>query len=223
QNTADSDLRVGAHFAHLSSMYMKQIKCNECHQIPSNPFDASNNHMIGPRYSSQSITFAQASTATKNSVFTSFTSGTATKAATCSTTYCHGSKLIQGDTAGSNRKPSWDRNNLIARVPSVPACSTCHGVPPNSVPAYHTGATLTGGTACSNCHGNVVDGSGNVTNKNLHINGINDYSMACNSCHDYDTNGGTWGLVNNKNYGGTPGVEGRGAHYKHIEYLKAKN
>jgi len=219
QNTADSDLRVGAHFAHLSSMYMKQIKCNECHQVPSDPFDVSNNHMIGPRYSSQSITFAQASTATKNGVFTSFTSGTGVKAATCSTTYCHGSKLVQNDTAGTYRKPSWNQNNLIARTPSAAACGTCHGVPPNSVPAYNTGATL---STCTTCHSTVVDASGNIINKLLHINGINNYAMSCNQCHDYDTTGGgtTWGKTN---YGGTALMEGRGAHAKHIEYLKAKN
>src|SRR6185369_9573807 len=221
QNTADSDLRVGAHFTHLSSMYMKQIKCNECHYVPSNPFDATNNHMVGPRYSSQSITFAQASTATKNGVFTSFTSGTGAKAATCSTTYCHGSKTILGDTAGTYRKPSWNQNNLIARTPSVAACGTCHGVPPNSSPSNHSGLTLL--SQCNSCHSNVVDVSGNIINKNLHINGLNDYAMACNNCHDYDTNAGSWGLVKNQNYGGTVLVEGRGAHYKHIEYLKAKN
>lgn len=45
--------------------------------------------------------------------------------------------------------------------------------------------------------------------------------IGCNGCHDYDTNGGTWGLVRSRNYGGTATAEGRGAHYKHIEYLKS--
>jgi hypothetical protein len=224
QNIADNDLRVGAHFAHLSSVYMKQIKCNECHLVPANPFDASNNHMIGPRYSSQSLTFTQASTAVKNGLtgFTAYSSGTAAKPASCSTTYCHGSKFIQGDTAGTGRvKPKWDANNLISRTPSTTlSCNVCHGFPPNSMPGYHSGANTF--AACNSCHSNVVDASGNITNKLLHINGINNYAMSCSQCHDYDTTGGgtTWGKTN---YGGTAGNEGRGAHAKHIEYLKTRN
>ncbi len=219
QNTASTDLRVGSHFVHLSSVYMKKLKCNECHRVPSTPFDGT--HMTGPRYSSQSITFAQASTAIKNGLtgFTSYTSGTGVKAATCSTVYCHGAKTILLDTAGTNRKPSWNQD-LTTGTPGATECARCHGNPPNSSSGNHSGATAT--TSCSGCHPNVVNASGAIINKSLHINGANDYSMACNNCHDYDTRtGGTvWG---NTNYGGTVGLEGRGAHAKHIEYLKTKS
>jgi hypothetical protein len=42
---------------------------------------------------------------------------------------------------------------------------------------------------------------------------------ACNSCHDYDTTAGgtTWGTTN---FGKTAAMEGRGAHAKHIQYIK---
>jgi len=216
QIAVNTDMRVGGHFVHLSSVYMKKLKCNECHRVPSTAFDGT--HMTGPRYSSQSITFAQASTATRNGVFTSFTSGTAVKAATCSTVYCHGAKTILNDTAGTDRKPAWNQN-LTTGTPGAAECARCHGNPPNSSPGNHSGATAT--TSCAGCHPNVVNGSGAIINKDLHINGVNNYSMACNNCHDYDTRtGGTvWG---NTNYGGTVGLEGRGAHAKHIEYLKTR-
>ncbi len=216
QISTAGDLRVGAHFVHLSSVYTKQIKCNECHRVPATSFDGT--HMTGPRYSSQSITFLQASTAIKNTTATAFVSGTAIAPATCTTTYCHGSKLILNDTAGTNRSPQWNQN-LTTGTPGTVECARCHGNPPNSSTGNHGGATPT--TSCYGCHPNVVNASGAVINKTLHINGVNDFNMACANCHDYDTrsSGTVWG---NTNYGGTALLEGRGAHAKHIEYLKTK-
>jgi hypothetical protein len=209
QQTADSDLRVGAHFAHLSSVYMKQIKCNECHLVPTTPFQAA--HMVGPRYNSQTVTFSQASTAVKNGVFTSYTAGTAAKAVTCSTTYCHGSKFIQGDTAGSAKKPAWNQNTLIARTPDATTCGRCHGNPPNSVPGSHSGATPT--TSCVGCHGTVVNAAGAIINKTLHVNGVNNYQLNCSGCHGY---------LPTDSWASTYGVEGIGAHVKHINYLMSR-
>ncbi len=213
QITVATDMRVGAHFVHLSSIYMTKIKCNECHRVPSQSFDGT--HMTGPRYSSQSITFAQASTAVKNTTATAFVSGTSAGPATCTTTYCHGSKLIQNDTAGTARSPQWNQD-LTNNTPSVATCGRCHGLPPNSVSGSHTG--LTAVTQCAGCHAAVVNASGAIINKLLHINGVNNFLVTCNGCHDYDTrSGGTvWGA------GGPYAVEGYGAHAKHIEYLKSR-
>ena len=179
QLTADTDPRVGAHFAHLSSVYMPKIKCNECHRVPSTPFGETT-HMTGTRYNSQSITFAQASTAIKNGLagFTSYTSGTGTKAATCSTVYCHGAKMPKADTGGTGRKPSWNQNTLIARTPDTTTCNRCHGLPPRfgNTSVTHRSVTTNDFVACSTCHGSVVNSTGQVINKSLHINGNIDAS-----------------------------------------------
>lgn len=219
-NTVATDIRVGAHFVHLSSTYAKKMKCNECHTVPTGPFDGT--HMATARYNSQTLTFSQASTATKNSVVPAFTAGTSAAAATCTTTFCHGSGMPKGDTSGTDKSPLWN-TNLTTGTPGAAECARCHGNPPTAGTSagVHSGVTAT--TGCAGCHGEVVNGSGYIINKALHMNGTVQAITACNGCHDYDTNGATWGLVKNQNYGGTVGIEGRGAHYKHIEYLKSRN
>jgi len=217
--SVNTDVRVGGHFVHLSSVYMKKLKCNECHTVPSSPFDGT--HMATTRFNSQSLSFTQASTATKNSVIPAFTSGGAATPANCTTTFCHGSSMPRGDTSGTDKSPSWNAN-LTTGTPGTSECARCHGNPPTAgtTSGVHSGVTAT--TGCSGCHPQVVNGTGAIINKTLHMDGSVQAITACNGCHDYDTNGGTWGLVKNQNYGGTAGVEGRGAHYKHIEYLKTR-
>jgi predicted CxxxxCH...CXXCH cytochrome family protein len=189
-NTASSDIRVGAHFAHLTSVYMKKIKCNECHTVPSNPFDGT--HMTGPRYSSQSLAFGQASTAriligvasgstpAQLAVFTGYTNGTAAKAATCSSVYCHGNRMKNNITSGTARKPSWNQD-LTATPATATSCGRCHGFPPTDG-ALHTA----GDTVCSSCHSHVSTGTNPTTfvNKALHINGqVESSGGTCLGCH----------------------------------------
>lgn len=180
-NSIATDVRVGAHLGHLSSVYMKKLKCNECHRVPSIPFEAT--HMTGPRYSSQSINFGQASSAIKNTTTTAFTSGTAATAATCTTTYCHGSKMIYGDNLGTNRSPTWNAE-LITRSPGAVECERCHGNPPDSgtstKTADHIGKAAT--TSCNECHSHV-NTNGTFNDKSLHINGIIEASGTCVGCH----------------------------------------
>jgi|GEM_PF-1774463 len=217
--SVNTDIRVGAHFVHLSSVYSRKIKCNECHTVPSSPFDGT--HMATTRFNSQSLSFTQASTATKNSVVPAFTAGTAVAAASCTTTFCHGSSMPRGDTSGTDKSPSWNAN-LTTGTPGTTECARCHGNPPTTGTSAGAHSSVTATTGCAGCHPQVVNGTGAIINKSLHMDGTVQAVTACNGCHDYDTNGGTWGLVKNQNYGGTVGIEGRGAHYKHIEYLKTK-
>jgi predicted CxxxxCH...CXXCH cytochrome family protein len=220
QLKGSSDFRVGAHFKHLSSAYMKNIKCNECHSVPSTPFEG--NHMAVNRYNSQTLSFLQASSATviggatktylNAATFSGYTAGTATKGATCSSVYCHGSRLKSGvATNGTYTKPYWNYSAMINYTNPAVACGRCHGLPPSSVSASHAGATLTGGASpCSLCHGTVVNSSGVIINKNLHINGIVESTghawpypgsahkaglttapYSCNGCHTTST-GGTY-------------------------------
>ncbi len=171
QTNSSNDKRVGSHFKHLSSAYMKNIKCNECHTVPLNVFDGT--HLgAQSRYNSQTLTFAQASSArwdgvalAQVSAFAGYTNGTATKAATCSSVYCHGARLKNGDTAGTYRKPYWNYSAMINYTDKATACARCHGNPPTA--NAHSALTT-----CSGCHSNIGANNTSILNKNLHINGI---------------------------------------------------
>lgn len=185
-NSASTDIRVGAHFVHLSSVHMAKLKCTECHTVPDTPF--SGTHMALPRYNSQTLTFAQATSAKFNGVQTSYTSGTSVKAATCSTVYCHGAKMRNGDTSGSYRKPSWNMDYLTGNAPDITTCGRCHGVPPifGTTSSLHGGKTL---ADCTTCHTSVVDATGKIKNKALHINGkLEAPGSPCNGCHSAKSN-----------------------------------
>lgn len=203
--TINTNDRVGAHFVHLSSAYTKNIKCNECHAVPSTPFEGT--HMATTaRYNSQTLTFAQASTAIKNTTTTAKVDGTPTAAATCTTTYCHGSNMPKGDTSGSARSPAWDNATLMTGSPGAD-CGTCHGNPPTAgtTATTHSGKTAT--TSCSGCHGSVVDSTGKIINKDLHINGtVQATAGDCMGCHNAQT--GSSPTKRAAIVGGTAGSEG---------------
>jgi predicted CxxxxCH...CXXCH cytochrome family protein len=229
-DTSRQNYQVGAHFKHLSSAITRKIKCNECHLVPSSPFDGTT-HMAQPRFSvSKTLIFSQSSTATISSgvsvgstptvlapgVFSGYTSGTVSKAATCSSVYCHGNRLKYGDTAGTYKKPYWNYSGMTTNAaPSVNSCSRCHGAPPNTVTASHSGVTAI--TQCSNCHGGVVDNTGKIINKTKHINGVIDVPTGCNGCHYYDTADWSSGTRTEM------AVDSFGAHATHIAYLKQLN
>src|SRR6185369_4379498 len=102
------------------------------------------------------------------------TNGTATKAATCSSVYCHGNRLKNGDTGGTPnntyRRPYWNYSAMINYTNKDQACGRCHGNPPSSVSVQHSGKTPT--TSCNGCHANTVDAQGNIKKGGgLHING----------------------------------------------------
>ncbi|MBI1922306.1 MAG: CxxxxCH/CxxCH domain-containing protein [Geobacter sp.] len=188
---SSANYQVGAHFVHLSSVYMKKIKCNECHTVPSNPFDGQ--HMAQPRFTiSQTLNFSQSSSArwdagnnTTLSAFSGYTSGTAIKPATCSSVYCHGYRLKYGDNAGSYRKPYWNYSAMIKYTDKPAtggtACGTCHGIPPSSQSGNHAGKTISN---CVDCHPAVVNSSGTIINKALHINRTVQFVAGdCTSCH----------------------------------------
>jgi len=208
QLSINTDNRVGAHFVHLSSVYMKKLKCNECHTVPSGPFDGT--HMATQRYNSQTLTFGQASTAIKNSTTPAKTDGTAVAAATCTTTFCHGSNMPKGDTSGSARSPQWNQAALMTGSPGAD-CGTCHGNPPTAgtTAAVHSGKAPT--TSCSGCHAMMVDATGKIINKSLHSNGSVNVTSDCNGCHKYDITGTNPWL-------NTSGTDL--AHYKHITFIK---
>jgi predicted CxxxxCH...CXXCH cytochrome family protein len=181
QTASSNDYRVGSHFKHLSSVYMKAIKCNECHTVPATAFDGT--HMGTPRYNSQTLTFGQASSArillgvaagstpAQLAAFAGYTTGTAIKAASCSSVYCHGSRLKTGDTSGKYRKPYWNYSAMVNYTDPNNACAQCHGNPPTTgtAAATHSGKAAT--TSCNPCHPATVNASGQIIDKTKHING----------------------------------------------------
>jgi hypothetical protein len=89
----------------------------------------------------------------------------------CGNTFCHGNWKLRKATSpndfaftdsvmvGGKYSPSWTGGAGAA------ACgSTCHANPP----VGHSPFPI---TACVNCHGDVVDGTGRIANKAKHING----------------------------------------------------
>lgn len=163
-NTDTTELTVGAHQAHIQAMsgLTKAVSCSTCHTMPTS-VDAVG-HMND---SATDVSF-------KNlAVNTDLTPVWDRDSGTCSNVYCHGANL----KGGSNTAPVW---NVVDGTQD--ACGTCHGFPP---PAPHTAST-----ACAMCHGVDANGSGGVTDTNLHINGeVNvKENLACNSCHGNDKN-----------------------------------
>lgn len=161
--TSTSEVTVGAHQSHLGpSDWRSGISCEECHRVPTAVNDPG--HIDG---GPAELTWGSLAT-----------SGDASPvwdrvAATCDGVYCHGGTLGPG---GSNTSPSWTQVDG-----SQAACGTCHGLPP--APPHPQG------TACADCHGEVVDASGNFVNPDLHINGrVEVEYTGCRGCHGNEDN-----------------------------------
>jgi|GEM_PF-2550228 len=216
--SAPTDPRVGAHQRHLTSNVVSApVKCGECHVVVTAIRSA--NHW---NYSTATLTFSGRATANGHTPTVSRTSGIMS----CSNLNCHTGKYNSGTVAS----PFWNMTGLVKETgATVGDCVKCHQMPPSGYASHpaqlpNTNALSTIVASCQGCHGNISSSAMNVGNafndKSIHVNGVINSTMSCNGCHDYDSNGGTWGNVRNANYGGLN--QGNGAHYKHIEYLKAK-
>ena len=197
-DTATTVPGVGAHQKHLlTGTTGKSVKCQECHTVPNSwtdpghipiPTQAAAQH--GASFaSSASVTYV-ATVLFKDTLANLVTGNGAFKpnpafdplAAKCANTYCHGSWLLnkssapsvaQGvydDTAtvmvGSGAAPAWTAGSVEGQ------CYSCHGGAPGKyTPVGHIDYDL---TACSICHGDVVDGTGKILNRAKHMNGVID-------------------------------------------------
>ncbi len=158
--TSTSLRTVGAHRAHLGpSNWHMEIKCNDCHQVPTRVDDPGH---LGP--GPAELTWSSHATARgANPTF---------NGATCSGVYCHGATI----SGGSNKAPTW--TNVGG---ADAACGTCHSLPPLSFP-HLASMTL---ADCGSCHGAVFSTSAQWVNPSLHINGLVEVTGgACGSCHD---------------------------------------
>jgi len=159
---------VGAHQKHLATGTLgKTVKCQECHAVPAK-YDAPGHLGAPPADIAFNDTLARLTTGDgtlKPNVSYDAVSGK------CGNTYCHGNWRLRKATSpndfaftdtvmvGGKASPGWTDGSSAA------ACgSTCHANPP----AGHAAFAI---TACVNCHGDVVDGTGRIVNKAKHING----------------------------------------------------
>ncbi len=215
-----NDPKVGAHQTHmkmlngLSDFGTFDDRCMNCH----GPIPINTKHMDGnslPKFQG----LANLSTAGKK-VATSYNATSLTCA-----TYCHNPSATNGTLAAANAGtavfPSWTSTSYLGDTLKTDAnCNKCHKSPGASgftFQASHSQSTVVG-YACTDCHGHEGGTGGAAGQK--HMDGIRYAAGYCNSCHDYDTVGTTWGTVKPQNYGGFG--EGVGAHAKHINYLKSR-
>ena len=173
--SVNTDVKVGAHFMHLTSSTIKLTRtmhCNDCHAMPATVTAAT--HMNG-------ITdLVWSALATHNGALVPAYNATTRQ---CSNVYCHGAAMPGGDVSGTNRTPTWNVPFLPSTI-SAAGCGTCHGFPPLStsghptlttaVPATWGNGTTAIGTSCS-CHANINPAGttyANIfVNPALHIDG----------------------------------------------------
>ncbi len=167
-DTATTVPGVGAHQDHLGAGTIgKTVKCVECHTFPA-AWDTPG-HITGGR---ARVVFNDtlATLTTGNGKYTPTSLAYDHPSLQCSNTYCHGNWVADSASSpnwwayttsrmvGLNASPVWTGGSSEA------ACGSCHALPPKG----HVNASL---SACSSCHGDVVDDRGNIVDKSKHING----------------------------------------------------
>jgi predicted CxxxxCH...CXXCH cytochrome family protein len=166
--TATTVRGVGAHQKHLATGTIgKSVKCQECHDVPSQTFASGHLETNLPAEVVFNDTLAKLITGNGTLVPNPNLNISNVK---CDNVYCHGAWKLRKTSStnqfaysdsimvGVNYSPLWT-GGLSEAV-----CGSCHGLPP----AGHIAATL---TTCGNCHTGIVDGSGVIIDKTRHING----------------------------------------------------
>lgn len=159
----NTDPGVGAHEQHLVSdtalRNSRPVECQECH-LPVSSF-SDPNHILKDGKTQATLVFGDLAKKTTEGVTPDPQWDKNTQ--TCSGTYCH------GNFKNGNQNAAPVHNN-----PNSVYCGTCHGNPT-------TGNPLPGGTHPTNqncylCHGGVINSNGVIINKNLHVNGVVNFS-----------------------------------------------
>lgn len=207
----DTTIAVGAHTGHLtSSEIAAAVRCDACHLVP---VIASDTGHVGVDSIAEirwhGISDAGAAEWDRET-------------RTCLNTYCH------GDFSGGN-----SANAPIWTAASQAECGSCHDVgdDPQQLGwkhSFHVGAA---GLACGECHAAVIDTTLQITDIDLHVNGVVDTltrdTTVCNTCHGPGVNSCTACHGGTDNATGAPpeGIEGEtattelavGAHTTHVE------
>jgi predicted CxxxxCH...CXXCH cytochrome family protein len=159
---------VGAHQAHLpfNPNLSAADACQECHAVPANLAAVDHIDADGKAEVPINGMLVRLKTEGGNRVPNpSYSSATNS----CSGTYCHGNWALSKSQSSYNFIYSADKIEGNTASPkwtdsSTAACGTCHGLPPTG----HNPFPL---SACTNCHGDVVDAFGQINNKAKHVNG----------------------------------------------------
>lgn len=218
--TAPTDPRVGAHQRHLlTNVVSAPVKCGECHVTLSGVSDAAAMRSASHwNYTTATITFGSLA---KSNSHTSAANARSAGITQCSNIYCHTGVSNSGTVAA----PFWNMTGMVKETgTTVGECIKCHAMPPqsgthtaNGVKTLGNYSSISKAASCYTCHKNVLASPTSVSNvfsnKALHVNGSVEVTMACNSCHSYDSS---------DSWTSSYGVEGIGAHIKHINYLKTR-
>ena len=208
--TQTSQLAVGAHTPHIQSGSLaRAVQCSECHIVPDSLF--ANGHL-----GTDSI--AEINWGSLAGLSSSWNRSTEE----CSNTYCHGNF----SAGNQSNTPIWTGSNQSE-------CGSCHDLGTNPADLgwkhnYHVGVA---DLSCGECHASMVDTLLNITNPNLHVNGISDTLTrdvtVCNVCHGPGSQSCTLCHGGTDNSSGAPpvGLHGEtlttqrvvGAHTAHLE------
>ncbi len=192
--TGSSDLKVGAHFNHISSTtykYSHPLSCKDCHSasiaLATDSISAAGHYdTAAPAELVFSSLASNNSSAAGGSASYSFT----TRA--CTNVYCHGAGLdsnVSNPPSSRNLTPTWNTPFLVGGASSLVGdgvttpgsgdCAQCHGYPPMT--ATHAGKIA---VECVSCHPHVNPSGTGFTDASLHINGAVDASGgSCTGCH----------------------------------------
>lgn len=160
---------IGAHSKHLVSGTLgKVLKCAECHVNPATLFAPGHIDTPLPAEVAFNDTLARLITGSGTFVPTPIYNPTTL---TCTNTYCHGKWQLK--KSGSIFEYVFTDSVIVGNITNDPSwtggaseapCGSCHGLPPTG----HLSFPLSG---CANCHTGVVNGSGQIVNQALHVNG----------------------------------------------------
>ena len=138
-----SDPGVGVHQSHVlpPNNMSKPIECKTCHVVPTSLY--SPGHLDNEAETRAEVVFSSPATSDSSEPVYNPDDNT------CRATYCHGDGVAKWTEVGG-----WND------------CDDCHGTPPGGDhPQWPTLAM------CKNCHGEVIDGNGDIIAPNLHVNG----------------------------------------------------
>lgn len=212
-NSETSAQGVGAHQAHLGEKEISDnVYCTDCHIMP----EAWNSEgHLGSDGAAEVLFSGDVNSNAASTPSYDYAGGS------CANTYCHGNFVFR--KSESSNQYAYEADQMTGNMLTMKwtdgddaaECGTCHDLPPKGHVAYDI-------SECSACHGEVVNGEGEIVNTALHINGKinvagdggfhgdgvmnpesdafhgklvgqNDFDY-CRSCHGEDLEGGAVGV-----------------------------
>ncbi len=146
---------VGAHQRHVvEGKFTRPISCNQCHPNTPKGHPAVDHADLVNHAAIKFGTYATGD-GKLQPVWDR-------KLAICSNVMCHGWPGAEG------KRKLWVWNKSLNQGVK---CGDCHALPPKKAPDGIEHPDVKGLDSCAGCHGAVVDKTGKIINKKLHING----------------------------------------------------